>query len=146
MPSDTDNKGRVAAEAAVRPAAGVPPNVPMAGAGPVQTLTAGAAGNQGPAGGAGTAALVRADGVDEPAPEEEEGDARLNRLPMQLDVLTRVHSFRVQDLLALEKGSVVETVHEHTQDVPLRCGGALLVWAEFEVLDQQLAVRVTRLA
>jgi flagellar motor switch/type III secretory pathway protein FliN len=118
----------------------------MAGAGPVQTLTAGAAGNQGPAGGAGTAALVRADGVDEPAPEEEEGDARLNRLPMQLDVLTRVHSFRVQDLLALEKGSVVETVHEHTQDVPLRCGGALLVWAEFEVLDQQLAVRVTRLA
>jgi flagellar motor switch protein FliN/FliY len=40
---------------------------------------------------------------------------------------------------------VVETVHEHTQDVPVRCGGALLMWSEFEVLDQTLAVRITRL-
>lgn len=65
---------------------------------------------------------------------------------MQLDVMVKIHSFRVQDLLSLEKGTVVETVHEHTQDVPVRCGGAPLVWAEFEVLDQQLAVRITRLA
>ena len=83
---------------------------------------------------------------EEPLPEEADEDTRLDRLPMQLDVMVKVHSFRVQDLLALEKGTVVETVHEHTQDVPVRCGGALLVWAEFEVLDQQLAVRITRLA
>jgi len=57
-----------------------------------------------------------------------------------------VRSFRVEDLLALEQGSLVETVHEHSQDVPVRCGGALLVWAEFEVVEQKLAVRVTRLA
>lgn len=65
---------------------------------------------------------------------------------MQVDVMVKVRSFRVQDLLAMQKGSVVETVHEHTQDVPVRCSGALLLWSEFEVLDQRLAVRVTRLA
>jgi flagellar motor switch protein FliN/FliY len=73
-------------------------------------------------------------------------DQRLDRLPMQLDVILKVKTFRVEDLLAMEKGTVVETSHEHSQDVPVRCGGALLVWAEFEVLEQKLAVRVTRLA
>ncbi len=96
--------------------------------------------------GGNASALVRADGGEEPPPEEPEGDTRLGRLPMQLDVMVKIHSFRVQDLLSLEKGTVVETEHEHSQDVPVRCGGAPLVWAEFEVLDQQLAVRITRLA
>jgi flagellar motor switch protein FliN/FliY len=91
---------------------------------------------------------VREAGVEEVPAEEElaELDERLQRLNMQVDVVLRVHSFRVQDLLSMQKGTVVETVHEHTQDVPVRCGGALLMWSEFEVLDQQLAVRVTRLA
>lgn len=136
MPSEPDNKRRAAssgAEAALRPGAAAAPqgNVPAA------------AGPGGPAAGQGVA-LVRTGETEEPEPEAGEG--RLERLPMQVDVMVKVHSFRVQDLLALTKGSVVETVHEHTQDVPLRCGGALLVWAEFEVLDQQLAVRITRLA
>ncbi len=86
--------------------------------------------------------VVRA--VEEPFAEEF--DTRLDRLPMRLDAMVKVHSFRVEDLLAMEAGTIVETVHEHTQDVPVRCGGALLVWAEFEVLDQRLAVRITRLA
>jgi flagellar motor switch/type III secretory pathway protein FliN len=92
------------------------------------------------------ALAVHESGIEEPAPEETSGDTRLDRLPMQLDVMVKVRSFRVQDLLAMEKGTVVETVHEHTQDVPMRCGGTLLVWSEFEVLDQRLAVRITRLA
>lgn len=96
----------------------------------------------------GQALAVREAGVEEVPAEEElaELDERLQRLNMQVDVVLRVHSFRVQDLLSMQKGTVVETVHEHTQDVPVRCGGALLMWSEFEVLDQQLAVRVTRLA
>jgi hypothetical protein len=40
---------------------------------------------------------------------------------------------------------VVETSHEHSQDVPVRSGGVLLVWGEFEVIEQKLAVRITRL-
>jgi flagellar motor switch protein FliN/FliY len=90
------------------------------------------------------ALVVHSDGVEDPPPEEP--DTRLDRLPMRLDALVKVHSFRVQDLLSMEKGTIVETVHEHTQDVPVRSGSALLVWAEFEVLDQRLAVRITRLS
>ncbi|MGC2638651.1 MAG: FliM/FliN family flagellar motor C-terminal domain-containing protein [Acidobacteriaceae bacterium] len=67
-------------------------------------------------------------------------------MPMRLDVLMKVRSFRVQDLLAMQKGTVVETVHGHSQDVPLACGGALLVWGEFEVVEQKLGVRITHLA
>jgi flagellar motor switch protein FliN/FliY len=93
----------------------------------------------------GTALAMREEGVEDPLLAEAERDTRLDRLPMQVDILLKVHSFRVQDLLSMEKGTVVETVHEHTQDVPVRCGGALLMWSEFEVLDQTLAVRITRL-
>jgi flagellar motor switch protein FliM len=98
-----------------------------------------------PNGATGTALAVRDEGVEDAPLDEAERDTRLDRLPMQVDILLKVRSFRVQDLLSMEKGTVVETVHEHTQDVPVRCGGALLMWSEFEVLDQTLAVRVTRL-
>lgn len=66
-------------------------------------------------------------------------------LPMQLDVTVPIPGFRVQDLLALEKGTVLESSWPHAEDVPVWCGGAQLVWTEFEVVDQKLAVRVTRL-
>ena len=92
---------------------------------------------------AGTAALQT---IPDATSSDPQRDTRLDRLPMQLDVMVKVRSFRVEDLLSLEQGSLVETVHEHSQDVPVRCGGALLVWAEFEVVEQRLAVRVTRLA
>jgi flagellar motor switch/type III secretory pathway protein FliN len=66
-------------------------------------------------------------------------------LPMQLDVTIPIPRFRVQDLLALEKGAVLESRWPHAEDVPVWCGGVQLVWTEFEVVDQKLAVRVTRL-
>lgn len=91
-----------------------------------------------------TALLLRSEGTDDAI--EAGRDTRLDRMPMQLDVMVKVRAFRVKDLLALAKGNVVETVHEHTQDVPVRCGGALLVWAEFEVVEPKLAVRIARLA
>lgn len=73
-------------------------------------------------------------------------DERLGRMGMRLDVMVRARSFCVRDLLALERGTVVETEHEHTHDVPVRSGGALLAWGEFEVVSEGLAVRLTRLA
>ena len=122
-------------------AAGAAPAVPVVGE------RDSPAGTTSPAPKTGAVALaVRENGAEAEEAAEPDADMRLNRLPMQLDVMVRVHSFRVQDLLSMEKGMVVETVHEHTQDVPLRSGGALLLWSEFEVLDQRLAVRVTRLA
>lgn len=106
----------------------------------------GTAASSAPPAGPGSAALVVASGAERDEAEPPRLDPRLDRLLMQMDVMVRVHGMRVRDLLALEKGTVVETVHEHTQDVPAECGGAVLVWGEFEVLDQKLAVRITRLA
>lgn len=136
MPSSMENQG-----VANGPAAVVAPVVPVAGGGePAAAATTAMPGT------GGVALAVREHGAEAMEAVESEAEARLNRLPMQLDVMVKVHPFRVQDLLSMEKGTVVETVHEHTQDVPLRSGGALLLWSEFEVLDQRLAVRVTRLA
>jgi len=68
------------------------------------------------------------------------------KLPLQLDLSVPLPSFRVQHLLSLEKGQVIESVWPHSEDLPLWSGGVQLVWTEFEVVDQKLAVRVTRLA
>lgn len=94
--------------------------------------------------GGATALQVRESAEDTPATEAQ--DARLDALRMKLDVMVGARTFRVQDLLTLKKGVVVETVQEHSQDVPLYCGGALLVWGEFEVIEQKLAIRITRVA
>ena len=67
------------------------------------------------------------------------------RLPLQLDLRVPLPSFRVQNLLSLEKGQVIESTWAHTEDLPLWSGDVHLVWTEFEVVDQKLAVRVTRL-
>jgi len=67
------------------------------------------------------------------------------KLPLQLDLRVPLPSFRVQNLLSLEKGQVIETAWPHTEDLPLWSGGVHLVWTEFEVVDQKLAVRITRL-
>ena len=46
----------------------------------------------------------------------------------------------------LEPGQVIETHWPHGEDMPLAAGNVQLAWSEFEVVDSQLAVRVTRLA
>jgi flagellar motor switch protein FliM len=68
------------------------------------------------------------------------------RLPVELDVSVPVREFRVRNLLALEAGQVIETQWVQGSDMPLAAGDVQLAWSEFEVVDSQLAVRVTRLA
>lgn len=68
------------------------------------------------------------------------------RLPVELDVAVPVREFRVRNLVDLQIGQVVETQWEHTGDLPLAAGDVQLAWSEFEVLDTQLGVRITRLA
>jgi flagellar motor switch protein FliN/FliY len=72
-------------------------------------------------------------------------ESALGRMPLQLDVMVPIPRFRVEDLLALEKGRVLETAWVDGDDLPVRGGGIQLVWSEFEVVEQKLAVRVTRL-
>lgn len=54
--------------------------------------------------------------------------------------------FKVRDLLRLEPGQVVESAWPHTEDVLLEAGRVQVAWSEFEVADQRLVVRLTRLA
>lgn len=82
-----------------------------------------------------------------PGPGEDAGLLRgpVSRLPVELDVAVPVPEFRVRHLLALEPGNVIESQWSYGNDVPLASGDVQLAWSEFEVIDNQLAVRVTRL-
>lgn len=53
--------------------------------------------------------------------------------------------FKVQDLLTLTQGQVFESLSPATDDVPVKVGQTQLGWSEFEVQDQQMALRLTRL-
>jgi len=94
----------------------------------------------------GTALLRRTE--EQPLELEPEGKLPLERLaalPVQLDVRVPLPDFRVADLLDLAPGRVVASEWPSSDDVPLSCSDVRLVWTEFEVVDQTLAVRVTRL-
>jgi flagellar motor switch protein FliM len=100
---------------------------------------------------ASAAAEVSAERALVPLAEKKEGSsialsAPVARLPVELDVSVAVDEFRVRNLLALEPGQVIETQWSHGEDLPLSAGDVQLAWSEFEVVDSQLAVRVTRLA
>ncbi|HWT66048.1 MAG TPA: FliM/FliN family flagellar motor C-terminal domain-containing protein [Terracidiphilus sp.] len=68
------------------------------------------------------------------------------RLPVEMDVVIPVRAFRVRDLLNLAAGAVIATQWVNGDDLPLQAGSVQLAWTEFEVVDAQLAVRITRLA
>jgi flagellar motor switch protein FliM len=83
--------------------------------------------------------------------EPEEGDlialsGPVARLPVEMDVAIPVREFRVRNLLALDSGQIIETQWAHGEDMPLAAGDVQLAWSEFEVVESQLAVRITRLA
>ena len=88
-----------------------------------------------------------------PAPPREEKQASglaislaVARLPVEVDVAVPVREFRVRHLLALQPGQVIESQWSGGEDTPLAAGDVQLAWTEFEVVDTQMAVRVTRLA
>jgi flagellar motor switch protein FliM len=71
--------------------------------------------------------------------------APINRLPVELDVSIPLRDFRVRDLLALEPGRLIESEWGSGVDLPLAAGAVQLAWAEFEVIETALVVRLTRL-
>ncbi len=66
-------------------------------------------------------------------------------LPVDLAVSVPVRDFRMRHLLALVPGQVIETQWNHGNDLPLTAGDVAVAWSEFEVVETQLAVRITRL-
>lgn len=87
------------------------------------------------------------------APTEAAGESpslerwqQLIWLPCHLEVELSVPRMTVGDILRLQMDAVVETRWQQNADVPIRANGQLIAWAEFEGVDERLAVRVTRLA
>ena len=68
------------------------------------------------------------------------------RIPLRLTAGVPLPRLKVKDLVGLSEGSIVESLWTSGTDVPLKCGTVQLGWAEFEVVEQRLAVRITRLA
>ena len=69
----------------------------------------------------------------------------LSQLRITMRVGVTLNRFRVRDLLTLKAGQVVETASPETEDVPLMVGQVQLGRSEFEVVDQRLGLRLTRL-
>ena len=69
----------------------------------------------------------------------------LDWLPIVLQVGLPVPNFRVRDLLSLESGSLVVTKWPNGDDLPLSAGSVQLAWVDMETVEQQMAVRLTRL-
>lgn len=92
---------------------------------------------------AGATLLMSADGLT--AMERHPAWHTLSRLPVSIEAGIPLARFRVRDLVGLRPGRLLETAWPATSDIALRCGSAQLSWAEFEVVDEQLAVRLTLL-
>ena len=71
--------------------------------------------------------------------------APLARMPVELDVAIPIPDFRVRNLLALAPGQLIESGWGNGEDVPLASGDVQVAWTEFEVIESDLAVRITRL-
>ncbi|WP_109484663.1 FliM/FliN family flagellar motor switch protein [Occallatibacter savannae] len=81
--------------------------------------------------------------LPEAATEERSG---VRRIPVEVDVSVPIERFRVRDVLALSQGQVIVTRWMEGEDMPLAAHGTQLAWSEIEVIEQRLAVRITRLA
>jgi len=66
-------------------------------------------------------------------------------LPCQLYVALEVPRFTVRDLLSLSVNSLVDTRRREGAHVPVLVNGVMVGWAEFDVIDGRLAVRMTEM-
>ncbi len=71
--------------------------------------------------------------------------APVSQMPVEIDVSVPIRKFRVRDLLMLTQGGLIASQWVQGEDLPLAAPGAQLAWTEFEVIDERLAVRITRL-
>lgn len=70
----------------------------------------------------------------------------ISRLPVVLAVSVPLSGFKVSDLLGLRCGQTVESAWPAMEEVPLKAGALHLSWGEFDVVDEHIALRLTRLA
>ena len=78
-----------------------------------------------------------------PSPQEIWPEAL--ELPCQLWVALEVPHFTVRDLLSLGANSLVDTERREGAHVPVLVNSVMVGWAEFDVIDGRLAVRMTEM-
>jgi flagellar motor switch protein FliN/FliY len=66
-------------------------------------------------------------------------------LPCRLSVALEVPHFTIRDLLALNLNAVVDTRRREGAHVPVLVNSVMVGWAEFDVIDGRLAVRMTEM-
>jgi len=84
--------------------------------------------------------------MNSPAGADDAVWERAMDLPCQLAIDMPLPRFKIGDWLRLQRESVIDSHCPLSADVPLRANGVLIAWAEFEVVGNRLAVRVTKLA
>jgi hypothetical protein len=77
--------------------------------------------------------------------EEHPAWEMLAQLRVTMRVGVALNRFKVQDLLLLKEGQVFESLSPETEDIPLMAGKIQVGWSEFEILEQRMALRLTRL-
>ena len=82
----------------------------------------------------------------ESAPSPTELSAEVLELPCHLAVELEVPGFTIRDLLSLQVDSVVDTKRHEGGHVPVIVNGVMVAWAEFDVMEDRLAVRLTEIA
>jgi len=95
---------------------------------------------------AATGLMVVASPFDTPAMESHPAWPILSQLPTLLSVAIPLQGLRVRDLLALQPGQLVHTARNYGEDAPLAVGPLQIAWGEFDVLNGNIALRITRLA
>jgi len=76
---------------------------------------------------------------------DPDGWAQVLPLPCRLTVDVPLPGFTVSDVLRLQRSSVINSHWRVGADVPLRLNGELIARGEFEVVGNNLAVRLTEL-
>ena len=66
-------------------------------------------------------------------------------LPCHLCVSLEIPNFTVRDLLSLSINSLVDTQRREGAHVPVLVNSVMVGWAEFDVIDGRLAVRMTEM-
>jgi len=66
-------------------------------------------------------------------------------LPCRLTVALDVPHFTIRDLLSLNVNSLIDTRRREGAHVPVLVNGVMVGWAEFDVIDDRLAVRMTEM-
>ena len=78
--------------------------------------------------------------------EEHPSWSLLSQMTVATTAGIPLSGFKIGDLLRLEPGQILGSQWPHTEDIPVKVGRVQVAWSEFEVVEQNLMIRLTRLA